>query len=303
VIIYDGSTATISGGGPEACFGDEVTYTTQAGNSGYIWQVVGGDIIAGGSTSDNTVTIRWTDIGEMIVSVSYTDANGCSGVASADLEVNVASCSDITITKSVNIVAPNINENVIFTITVTNEGKSQFGDIIVSEILPDGYEYVNATVSIGTYDAATGIWSIPELEEGEAAVMNIEAQVQFGGNYENIVYILDSSPRDSNLENNEARATLVPSCLTVYNEFSPNGDGLNDNFRIDCIEFYPNNSIEIFNRYGSPVYKKAGYANDFDGTANVDGVVRRGELLPAGTYFYVLEIDGEAKTGWLYIAR
>jgi gliding motility-associated-like protein/uncharacterized repeat protein (TIGR01451 family) len=303
VIVYNGSTATISGGGPEACFGAEITYTTQAGNSGYEWTVVGGEIIAGGTTSDNTATIRWTEVGEMLLSVTYTDVNGCAGEASADLEVNVTSCSDLRISKTVNIVAPNIGENVIFTITVNNDGASTFADIIVSEVLPDGYEFVDVTVSTGTYDVVTGIWSIPVLDAGQEAVMNLEAKVLFGGNYENIVYILDSSPIDIDLANNEARANLVPSCLTVYSEFSPNNDGLNETFQIDCIEFYPNNKLEVFNRYGSPVYKKGGYANDFDGTANVDGVVKRGEQLPAGTYFYVLEVDGQAKTGWLYIAR
>ena len=303
VIIHTGSVATLTGGGPQACFGETVTYTIQSGNSGYVWTVVGGNIVAGGSASDNTVTINWTDIGESIVSVYYTDVNGCIGVASADLEVEVISCSDITITKTVNIVTPNINENVIFTITVTNEGESGFSDVIVSEVLPSGYEFVSVTVSHGTYDVTTGVWTIPDLPAGVVAVMNIEAEVLFGGNYENIVSILESSPRDADIENNEARVTLIPSCLNVYNEFSPNGDGINDYFNIDCIEFYPNNKLEVFNRYGSPVYRSSAYANNFDGTANVDGTVRRNEQLPAGTYFYVLEIDGETKTGWLYIAR
>ncbi|MHA3786584.1 Ig-like domain-containing protein [Flavobacterium hauense] len=303
VVVYNSSTATITGGMDGACFGEQIMYTTQSGNSNYVWDVVGGEIIAGGTAADNTVTIRWTEVGEAFVSVSYTDVNGCSGEASADREITVTSCSDLRIAKTVNIVAPNINENVIFTITVSNDGASRFADVIVSEILPDGYEFVNVTVSTGSYDVVTGVWSIPVLEAASNAVMNIEARVLFGGNYENVVYILDSSPVDSNLSNNEARVSLVPSCLTVYSEFTPNNDGINDYFNIDCIEFYPNNKLEIYNRYGSLVYTKGSYANDFDGTANVDGVVKRGEQLPAGTYFYVLEVDGKSKTGWLYIAR
>lgn len=303
VTVYGSTPATITGGGPEACFGQQVTYSTQSGNSGYIWTVVGGDIIAGGTPSDNTVTVNWTEIGQNFVSVSYTDANGCAGTAAADLEVNVTSCADITISKTVNLFAPNIGENVIFTITVTNTGQSSFTDVVVSEVLPDGYEFVTALLSKGTYDVVTGVWSIPEILPGQSAVMNLEAKVVFGGNYENIVYILSSTPLDNNLGNNEARATIEPSCLTVYSEFTPNGDGLNDTFRIDCIEYYPNNKLEIFNRYGSLVYKTAGYTNNWDGTANVDGVVRRNEQLPVGTYFYVLEVDGKTKSGWVYIMR
>jgi gliding motility-associated-like protein/uncharacterized repeat protein (TIGR01451 family) len=303
IIVYDGNTATISGGGPEACFNDEVTYTTQAGNSGYVWTVIGGDIIAGGSASDNTVTVRWTEVGPAFVSVSYTDVNGCSGTASANLDVNITSCADLRMSKTVNIVTPNINENVIFTITVTNDGGAGFTELIISEVLPDGYEFVSVTVSAGTYDVATGVWTIPVIAAGQELVMEIEATVLFGGNYENTAFILNSVPLDRDFTNNRATATLVPSCLTIYNEFSPNDDGYNDVFRIDCIEFYPNNKLDVYNRYGSPVYKKSGYANEFDGIANVDGVVRRGEQLPAGTYYYVLEIDGQVKTGWIYIAR
>ena len=303
VIVNQGGTATITGGGPTACLGDEVTYTTQAGNTAYIWDVVGGTIVAGGTASDNTVTVNWSDIGDNFISVSYTDVNGCSGVALAGLDVTVSVCADITILKTVNIPTPNINENVIFTIKVANEGKSEFTDVIVNEPLPSGYRFVNSVASHGNYDVVTGVWSIPQLAAGIEAKLDIEVKVLFGGNYENVVTILNSFPEDANLGNNVARAAVEPSCLTVFNEFSPNGDGTNDTFRVDCIESYTNNKLEVYNRYGSLVYKKSGYMNDFDGTANVDGVVRRSEQLPAGTYFYVLEIEGQSKTGWLYIVR
>ncbi|RZJ70788.1 MAG: gliding motility-associated C-terminal domain-containing protein, partial [Flavobacterium sp.] len=82
-----------------------------------------------------------------------------------------------------------------------------------------------------------------------------------------------------------------------------NNDGINDFFKIDCIEFYADNKLDIYNRYGALVYKTAGYQNTWDGTANVDGVVRRNEKLPVGTYYYVLEVDGRAKTGWVFIMR
>ena len=302
VIVYEGSVATITGAAA-VCFDQEVVYTTQAGNSGYIWDIVGGTIIAGGTATDNTATVKWTDVGQAFVSVSYTDVNGCSGVSSVDLEVTVESCADLTITKTVNITAPNIDENVIFTITVSNDGQSQFTDVIVSEVLPSGYKLVNVEVNKGAYDVVTGVWSLPVLLGGEDAIMNLEASIVFGGDYENVATILSSSPLDKNLSNNSARIGVEPSCLNVYSEFSPNGDGMNDTFRIDCIESFPNNNLEIYNRYGSLVYKKAGYMNDFDGTANVGGVVKKDEMLPAGTYFYVLEVDGDQKTGWLYIAR
>ncbi len=94
-------------------------------------------------------------------------------------------------------------------------------------------------------------------------------------------------------------------CLTIYNEFSPNGDGVNDTFVIDCIENYPDNKTEVYNRWGNKVYEKSGYLNDWDGTSNGRALVKQADKLPVGTYYYVLDLgDGsKPRAGWLYINR
>jgi hypothetical protein len=56
-------------------------YTTQAGNTNYIWAISGGTITAGGSSASNTATVTWNTIGTGSISVNYTDANGCTGTA------------------------------------------------------------------------------------------------------------------------------------------------------------------------------------------------------------------------------
>lgn len=96
-----------------------------------------------------------------------------------------------------------------------------------------------------------------------------------------------------------------PLCLTVYNEFSPNNDGDNDLFRIDCIENYPNNTLTVYNRYGVEVYRTRAYQNTWDGTANVNSPINQDNKLPTGTYYYTLDLgDGSrAKTGWIYLVR
>ena len=83
--------------------------------------------------------------------------------------------------------------------------------------------------------------------------------------------------------------------LTFYNGFSPNGDGVNDFFKVKGIAQYPNNKISIFNRWGTEVFSQRGYKNAWDGTWN-------NTKLPDGTYFYVLQ-DGEGKkyTGYIQI--
>jgi len=77
------------------CIGDELTYTTESGQSNYIWTVsgtTGSDytITAGGiGTSSNTVTIQWLTDGAKTVTVNYSDANGCTGVSPASNTINL----------------------------------------------------------------------------------------------------------------------------------------------------------------------------------------------------------------------
>ena len=91
----------------------------------------------------------------------------------------------------------------------------------------------------------------------------------------------------------------------MINEFSPNGDGVNEFLVINCITNYPNNRLEIYNRWGNTVYKKQRYNNDFDGTSNGRTTINGTDKLPVGTYYYVLDLgDGsKPKVGWIYINR
>jgi len=93
-------------------------------------------------------------------------------------------------------------------------------------------------------------------------------------------------------------------CLKVFNEFSPNNDGFNDVFTVQCIEDY-SNTIEIYNRNGNLVYKTADYQNTWKGLANVKGVLNNGDQLPSGTYYYSIQIPELERNlvGWLQLAR
>ncbi len=282
------------------CVFQGVTYSIANGKSNYVWSVTNGTITSGGGTADGSATISWSDIGPGRVTVTYI--NNCDETTTKTLNVTVATCSDLTITNTVSNPTPNFGEQITFTVTVNNVGQGNFINTIVSDLLPSGYDLVSSSTSSGIYDQT--MWTIPTLNAGQSATLTIVAEVVPGGNYLSVATVVVSTPLDVDGANNSASVSVEPICLTVYNEFTPNNDGANDFFRIDCIESYPNNELKVYNRYGALVYNKQRYENDWNGTANVSGVINRGDMLPTGTYFYVIDIgDGTIKKGWLSIMR
>ncbi|MHC9087154.1 Ig-like domain-containing protein [Tenacibaculum sp. IMCC1] len=98
------------------------------------------------------------------------------------------------------------------------------------------------------------------------------------------------------------------TCVKVNNLMSPNGDEANSYLHIDCIENFPNNTLEIFNRWGNTVYKTEGYNNSsvvFRGISEGRANINVGDKLPVGTYFYILDLGNgsKVKKGWIYINR
>ncbi|GAO27701.1 gliding motility-associated C-terminal domain-containing protein [Geofilum rubicundum] len=76
------------------------------------------------------------------------------------------------------------------------------------------------------------------------------------------------------------------------NAFSPNGDGINERFVISGLGQTEESSLEVFNRWGTIVYRSEGtrYNNNWDGTSNVGAMISIGKELPNGVYFYVFEV-------------
>ena len=67
--------------------------------------------------------------------------------------------------------------------------------------------------------------------------------------------------------------------VVIHNLITPNGDGYNDFWIIEQIEFFEQNEVKVFNQYGQIVYQASPYLNNWD-TDN----------LPNGTYFYTVQL-------------
>jgi gliding motility-associated-like protein/uncharacterized repeat protein (TIGR01451 family) len=124
----------------------------------------------------------------------------------------------------------------------------------------------------------------------------------------------DGSNPDANNNNvwnepsdNVPTPLILPSTIELFipEGFSPNGDGINDQFVIKGLPNTGENTITIFNRWGNRVYFHQNYGNGlpWDGSSNIAGTAGQGKL-PQGTYYYVLEMKGNANktiTGYIIL--
>lgn len=96
-------------------------------------------------------------------------------------------------------------------------------------------------------------------------------------------YTLSTVNASGCISTDDVVVTVIPYCIKMKNAFSPNGDGINDIWKIydqfDCLSRI---NVAVFNRYGSKVYENRDYRNNFDGTY-------KGNPLPDGTYYAVVE--------------
>jgi len=83
------------------------------------------------------------------------------------------------------------------------------------------------------------------------------------------------------------------------NTFTPNGDGINDVWKIKYIEKYPDCNVELYSPQGNLLYKiNNGKQKAWDGTIN-------GRMMPAGTYYYIINPKNNRKklTGYVTLLR
>jgi gliding motility-associated-like protein len=74
-----------------------------------------------------------------------------------------------------------------------------------------------------------------------------------------------------------------------YNAFTPNGDMIHDYWEILQSDLYPTMDVRVYSRWGQQVYRSTGYG---EGSQRWDGR-KNGTPLPAGTYYYVIELNRE----------
>lgn len=135
---------------------------------------------------------------------------------SDDDPTTIVSATDLGLTKTVNNASPGLNQQVIFTVTLTNAGPSDATNVAVSDPIPAGLTLISVNLSAGTYNNTTGVWSVGGLASGASATMEIIARVTAPGTITNTAQVSasdqpdpDSTPNNNNpAEDDQASAAL-----------------------------------------------------------------------------------------------
>jgi uncharacterized repeat protein (TIGR01451 family) len=135
-------------------------------------------------------------------------------------------CSDLRVVKTANTLAPNYAGQITFTITATNLGVSNDTNVVLNDVLPTGYTYLSNTApTLGSFNSATGVWTIGNFANLANASLTITATVNLTGNYSNTATITGTN-FDPNLANNTSTVTPVP-VNAVINAVNDTGSSIN----------------------------------------------------------------------------
>ncbi len=239
-----------AGADVEICVGDNVDLTASGGGD-YLWE-----------TGETTATINVSPSSDSTYTVTVTNSTtGCQ--ASDDVLVNVINGNDITLQTD----AETIFNGESVTVDVTNNDSGADPNS-VTIVTPPTY----GTASLGS--GGTIIYTAPADFNGNDTIY-YQACHPTCGQYCETSYLVVTVSFDGEVE--------IPT------GFSPNGDGINDNFVILGINYFPEAELTVFNRWGEVVYQKANYNNEWQGEFN-GGRSLGGNQVPEGTYFYVLKL-------------
>ena len=121
----------------------------------------------------------------------------------------VVPVAELEATKTASTDRARIGDTITYTVTVTNNGPGDAGNVVVIEDNAVGaVTFISSSPSAGSIDDATGIWTVGSLAVGESATNTITARATEAGTAINSVFVESDNP-DNNGDNNTASASVV----------------------------------------------------------------------------------------------
>ena len=203
--------------------------------------------------------------------------------------------------KSINTI---IKDNSLAMLSIEAISDAEEDDIIGRFLLSSDYVFLTDTEITISIDGTAENGKDYELVEQKLILPAGKRQV-----YIPIYVISDDEVEDTEsveitlLNTSQSKMRISSpemASISIYNNdkevvplggFSPNGDGINDVWKIHDIDEYLNNKVTVFNRWGNIVFETKSY----DNTTNVwDGSYNGGGLVTDGTYYYLITFDQES---------
>lgn len=300
-----------TGGPPAFCAGGNVVLSAPAASI-YQW-----------STGAQTQQIKVTQAGPYTLQIK--DANGCQSPISLPVTVQVHPLPPKPVITAGGPVSFCAGGNVVLTGPAAAAWNWSTGAVTQQISTTNAGDYTlqvrdgngcsspfsdPVTVAVNPLPSGS-IAAMGPLLMGNAHVMQLTAPLEAGGQYAwstgaqtPMIQVHQSGYYSVLVTTAEGcRQTFrIPVQLIdlskIPNTFSPNRDGINDHWTIKELGAFPYATVQIFNRSGSKVYEAKGGGITWDGRFN-------GTDLPAGVYYYVLDLkDGsKALSGWINLVR
>jgi uncharacterized repeat protein (TIGR01451 family) len=156
--------------------------------------------VATSGTKTNTAQVSAVDQTD----VDSTPNNNVGAEDDQDDAALTPQLADLSVIKSVNDTTPDINDNINFTVTVSNAGPDTATNVAINDPLPAGLGFVSATPSQGSYSNATGVWTVGTIANGANASLQVSASVDSFGTKTNTAQVsaVDQFDPDSVPNNN-----------------------------------------------------------------------------------------------------
>lgn len=290
-----------------------IDITVTGGNPAYSYQWSG---------SSSATTQDLNNIFPGIYTLTVTDASNCSATVTIQLNplqsIAAIASSDTAYCEGDGPVILSATGGLTYQWVLLNNG-SIVGNTSSISVNPTAgvYTYVvqaNNGVCVAFDTVVVTVYALPAVDAGPDVSIVRGGSALIGGNPTGPQGSTFSwAPSETLSSTTVANPTASPTNTTTYyvtvispqgciatdsvvvnilpdiifpNGITPNGDGINDVWIIDNIQFFPNNVVEIYNRWGELLFRSEGYEVPWDGRYN-------GKELPVGTYYYVIDLRDE----------
>ena len=120
---------------------------------------------------------------------------------------------DVQLSKTVNNAKPDEGQTIIYTVKAKNNGPATMNatNVVISDTLPAGLTLISAVPEQGSYNAATGVWTLASIAKGVTYDLVINARVNAGTSGKtitNTATLVSYDQRDPNTANNIAQAVI-----------------------------------------------------------------------------------------------